>query len=204
MGNHEDLKKLHSRLVFVNKEFQSEDSLNPYQGMSNYIEFYANNYHRLLLTKKKDFSVSNDVYDQYGSKWFTCEFEVYEDNGIITSISLQGDSAWSPILPFVAKISKKFKLEAEGSFEEPGMDFAGEYTVDKNGNVSENTMTYKEYEAANNPEGYWNNLIDNIQEGHYETLKAIYNDLYLDGYELTEEDVKIIEDEFAKSKEANS
>ena len=203
-GSHEGLEKLASRLKLVAKEY-NEESL--YKVSEVHIGLSGYNYHRILGTKKKNLSnipgTHKDVYEEYGSKWFECEFEIYEKDGVIDVIDLSGDSAWSPMLPLAMKICKKFKLKAEGNYEESGMDFAGDYVIDENGSVEENQMTYKEYQAKDNPEGYWENLIDDIQEGNYESLAEIYKTLETHKFHLTEEDVKVIDDEFTKYKEAN-
>jgi hypothetical protein len=202
-GSHEGLEKLASRIKLVVTE---ADNIDAFKLNHNYLGLSGYNYHRILGTKKKNLSLVShkDVYQEYGSKWFECNYEIYEKAGVFGAIDLSGDSAWSPMIPFIAKICKKFKLEAEGFYEESGMDFAGDYIIDSNGNIEENQMTYKEYQAKDNPEGYWENLMDDIQEGSYETLAEIYKTLETHKFHLTEEDVKVIDDEFTKYKEANS
>lgn len=140
-----------------------------------------------------------DVYTEYGSKWFDCEFtKDYVDNKLV-SVSLQGDSAWSPMLPLFLKITKNFELEAFGSYEEPGLDFAGEFEFIKGEIVFHDEMSYSAYQAKYNPESYWENLIDNIQEGMYSSVEDIYISLDEDGWGTTEGEKVTIKELFDKS-----
>ena len=127
-----------------------------------------------------------DVYENWGSKWFDANFEIDPEGQDITIL---GDSAWSPVIPFFIALCKEYKLELEGSYEEPGMDFAGEYTINKDGEFGEVQMTYSQYEALNNPEGYWQRLTDDIEEGFYDSFPEILTRLKADNFNVTSEDI---------------
>lgn len=141
-----------------------------------------------------------DVYENWGSKWFDGYFEINPEGEEIT---ISGDSAWSPVIPFFIALCKEYKLYLEGSYEEPGMDFAGEYTITKDGEFSEEHMTYGQYEAKNNPDGYWQNLTENISDGCYETIEDILSTLNKDNFKANSEDVKILNQLLTISKKIN-
>lgn len=141
------------------------------------------NAHELLF--KKEPSGIFDVYDLYGSKWFECYFQYNEGD---EHLIMQGDSAWSPMLPLFEKICKKFKICCAGNYAESGMDFAGEFTVDPEGIETHDQMSYREYEAKNNPSSFWEQIIYEIEEGYYTSLETVYEQFVNAGWELTDEE----------------
>ena len=127
-GKKEDLQKLHDALRYA-------ESLNPDNyGLIWYETFYA----ALGLDVPSE---PTDVYDMFGSKWLDIQ---QLDLGEI-SLELFGDSAWSPVMPFVHKLCKKFNLTASGEYEECGCDFGGFYEIDEDGNLRDNTYNYISY-----------------------------------------------------------
>ena len=127
-GKKEDLQKLHDALRYA-------ESLNPENGgLIWYETFYA----ALGLDVP---SGPTDVYDVFGSKWL----DIQElDLGVI-SLELFGNSAWSPVVPFVHKLCKKFNLAASGEYDECGCDFGGFYEIDEDGNLKDDTYNYISY-----------------------------------------------------------
>jgi hypothetical protein len=135
-----------------------------------------------------------DVYDDWGSKWFEGEFDIDPEGG---SISIWGDSAWSPVLPFFSKLCKEYKLELEGYYDEPGMDFAGKFTIDSEGDIDEQQITSRQFRMEDNPEGFWSDVIEQIEEGCYETMEDILAEFDVDFWgKLTEEDVATLQKTF--------
>ena len=84
------------------------------------------------------------------------------------------------------------------------MDFAGTFTIDKDGDIIDNQTTYTQHEAQENPEGYWMRLIENIEEGEFETVDEVYARLTEDSFVINEKDKEEIEDEFKKYSEKQS
>lgn len=80
-------------------------------------------------------NLDNDVYDLFGSKWF----EVYIDSETEDSVTISGQSAWSPMVPFWQKLSEKFNLKIEGEYDEGGDDFGGFFTIE-NGTLVKNKV----------------------------------------------------------------
>lgn len=94
-----------------------------------------------------------NVYYMYGTKWFDFSMDG-DDNDLI----LHGDSAWSPPIKLIEEICKKYKLKAEHEYEEPGNDFGGVTTFDKNGIIEEKDYSYDEWRYHQNPSGWQDDM----------------------------------------------
>jgi hypothetical protein len=111
-GKKEDLQKLHDSLRYA-------ESLNPENyGLIWYETFYA----ALGLDVPSE---PTDVYDMFGSKWLDIQEMQLSD----TELWILGNSAWEPVVPFVALLCEKFNLNAKGEYEEAGCDFGGFFSV---------------------------------------------------------------------------
>lgn len=185
-GKEERLKQLISALEKTRKEFIEKER----DQYDNCVWLYGLNTHKVLGTRppKKNEGGSYDIdpYDKYGSKWFDCEWIVEKKEDKVTSVALQGSSAWSPMLPLFEKICKRMNLECWGNYEESGMDFAGEFTINPTGIYEHLQMSYREYQATHNPECFWEDIIINIEEGCFVSLEGVYEEFRNSGWELTE------------------
>ena len=185
IGEPSSLHKLNKRLERITKQQLKQEYTDKGLAIPSYMEDTAwingANAHQLLF--KKENQGNFDVYDEYGSKWFECHFQYNEDDNNLT---MQGDSAWSPMLPLFSKICKKYKVNCEGNYGESGMDFAGEFVMDQDGNIEDTQMTYKQYEAKNNPDSFWEQVIFEIEEGYFESLKAVYEEFIRADWQLTD------------------
>jgi len=202
-GNEKKLKQLVSslektRLVFMETERELHEGN---------VWIYGLNAHIILSSrppeKNAEGNYTLDVYDEYGSKWFDCDWEVTKVDGKLECVTLQGDSAWSPMLPLFEKIAKRLKLNGEGNYEESGMDFAGEFELSPDGLCSHTEMSYREYQAINNPNSYWEDLIMWIEDGYYDSLEAVFEELNSVNWKLTEAEKKEIEQTFAEYLKSN-
>lgn len=107
----------------------------------------------------------NDSFSRmytYGTKWW--DFEIDRDDDWL---ELRGDSAWSPPLYLLARISEVFNVKVEAEYEEPGMDFAGFFTAE-NGQYEDREMTCFEYELECDRKNAINRLIDQINEDWFD------------------------------------
>ena len=206
IGKPEEIKKLFAQVKKLDLETETNYR---HGGSSAQFNLWAGNFCKVLMNKPEQkpdgsFPTKFDVYDKYGSKWFEAYFELQEGHtGDEAGIVISGDSAWSPVLPFFAKICKKYKLTCEGNYEESGMDFAGEFVIDEDGNIEDDQMTYREYEQKNNPTTYWDLVINEIQEGYYNTFESIL-DLFSDQYwKLTKEEVQELKTYFNDYKDSS-
>ena len=132
-----------------------------------------------------------DFYYQYGTKWW--EFDIQRDDD--DCLVIMGDSAWSPPLKLIQKISKKYKLWVHLEFEEGGCDFAGKYEY-KNGEIiSKNDMTYQEYRYIDNSDGFWCDIEDYITES--ESWEELLENIDKEVLKImTEEDKKHLKHEY--------
>jgi len=142
-----------------------------------------------------------DVYTDWGSKWFEGEFDIDPEDG---SFTICGDSAWGPVLPFFTKLCKEYNLELEGYYDEPGMDFAGKFTIDCEGEIDDQQITSRQFRMEDNPEGFWSDILERIEEGYYKTIEDILAEFEEDFWgKLSEEDVATLQKTFDFYKENN-
>jgi hypothetical protein len=74
-------------------------------------------------------------YNYYGTKWW--EFHIERTSA---SLSITGDSAWSPPIMFINMLVEHYKLNGEFYFSEPGNDFGG-VRIFENGEITEERDT---------------------------------------------------------------
>jgi hypothetical protein len=164
-GDSKKLKQLYSSVLKLQEEG------------SHFVSLYSRNYPLILNDiPLKTSGTSLDVYDVYGSKWFECDLDKEEKDGEITSVTMAGDSAWSPMLPLFTKICKKLDLSCEGHYEEPGMNFAGEFVLTKT-HYEDNMTSYRAFLATSSPEAYLEDLYNEIEEGYYQTFEDLQEEL---------------------------
>ena len=201
IGKPEEIKKLFAQAKKIDLETETN-----YRHGDNSAQFtlWAGNFCKVLMNKPEQtedgsFPSNFDVYDKYGSKWFEAYFELQEGHtGDEAAIVISGDSAWSPVLPFFAKLCKKYKLTCEGNYEESGMDFAGEFVIDAEGNVGDDQMTYGEFEQKHNPDTFWDNLMNNIEDGYYNDLESIYKEFNPNLWDLTYQEQEELKHQFIR------
>ena len=95
------------------------------------------------------------------------------------------------------------KLNCYGNYEEPGMDFAGDFEFNPEGELSHVQLSYREYQAINNPNSYWEDLIMWIEDGCYDTIEAVFEELNSVNWKLTETEKREIEQTFAEYLKSN-
>lgn len=135
---------------------------------------------------KKETPTNIEEYYLYGTKWW--EFDVNERTD--STLTISGDSAWSPPLELLRQISEVYNVEIEGEYAESGMGFAGFFTCE-DGCLNDNEMTYFEYELESDREYAIDNLIDMLSE--------LGEDLNEDEYpQLTKEEKKYIKEQLNK------
>lgn len=203
IGPADVLHKLSKRLEKITKDQLKEAYTDKGLPIPAYKEEVAwingTNAHELLFKKKP--SGNFDVYDLYGSKWFECYYQYNEGD---EHLIMQGDSAWSPMLPLFEKICKKFKLNCVGNYGESGMNFAGEFEFDPEGCVEHKEMTYRQYEAEHNPTSFWDQILYEIEEGYYDSLESIYEELKSVDWDLTETEKEELKKVYEESVENNA
>lgn len=124
---------------------------------------YFTNFAEFVLGKPLTDEMTFDSAYSYGTKWW--EFEI-QDIGE-GYLNIQGSSAWSPPLRLIAEITMVFKVRAEGSYYESGMDFAGMYTAE-DGNLNDNEMTCFEYDLLQDRSYAVERVIGDLNDEMYE------------------------------------
>jgi hypothetical protein len=172
------------------------DALIDKETSTTYVECYAKIYpmffpQQIVEQEESENIINFDVYLEYGSKWFQGEFEIDVEDG---SLTISGDSAWSPVLSFFIKLAVEYKLTLEGYYEESGMDFAGKFTISPTGELEDTQMSYNQMQMMENPEGFWQNTMDSIEEGYFDSMEEIINHFEVDYWgKLTQEDLNLLE-----------
>ena len=130
---------------------------------------YFNEWGDLLLDKK--FDIENKERDnyEYGTTWWDFETNLEDVSFGYGVLEIHGDSAWSPPEKLIYEICKKYKLNADISYEEPGCDFMGESKYNWEHDkliVEENCMSYREgMYALRNYEDWKDNLWEELDDG---------------------------------------
>ena len=74
------------------------------------------------------------------------------------------------------------------------MDFAGEFTINSEGELVDNQITSRQFRMKDNPEGFWEDIIDSIENGCYKTIEEVKNEFDVDYWgELEEKDVVLLQ-----------
>jgi hypothetical protein len=149
---------------------------------------YFTEFGDLVLKKEmqEDYSsLSFDECYQYGTKWWDFNIDERTDNTLIIS----GDSAWSPPLELLRQISEVYNVTIEGEYNECGMDFGG-FFVCEDGCLSDNSMTYFEYQLESDREWAINDLIDNVLDWDEEFDEDAYPQLTQQEKEYIKEQLK--------------
>ena len=53
------------------------------------------------------------------------------------------------------------------------MDFAGSFTISKDGHLEEKQITSRQMRMQDNPEGFWSDMLEQIAEGYYDSMESI-------------------------------
>jgi len=143
---------------------------------------------RMVLGLESDVVPEHETIDEmfdriytYGTKWWDFELDGDDD-----WLQISGDSAWSPPLGLLTKISEVFNVKVEAEYEECGMDFAGFFTAE-NGEYEDREMTCFEYELENDRKTAIERLIEHINEDWFDLKYAEeYKKPYLTNEEWNE------------------
>lgn len=121
--------------------------------------------YKKVFGDKYDYA-SEDVYKEFGSKWFDCNVDVDID-----WMTLSGDSAWSPALPFFQKLCETFNLSCSADYEESGCDFGGWWEC-SNGTVTrDETTTFRLYIDINDPGRLFESIMEDVDNDVYESYE---------------------------------
>lgn len=141
-----------------------------------------------------------DFYYQYGTKWWDITLERVDDGELVIS----GDTAWSPPLELMKKVSKKYKAVVYCEFEEPGCDFAGEHKYENGNIIMQKDYSYDEYRYIEDKDSWWDCMMERIDENSEGTWDEFMEN-WLDPQTMkiiSAKDLKKLKDEFKISKEA--
>ena len=91
---------------------------------------------------KVDDRIENS-FNKYGSRWLVFDLDVLNDG---LELTISGDSAWTPMEALVGGLCYTFGVDGWIEYEEPGCDFGGRTSFDKNGEINEyEQMSYSEW-----------------------------------------------------------
>lgn len=128
---------------------------------------------------------SNNVYEEFGSKWFSPNVERETDESLVVS----GDSAWSPVNEFFRKISKVFNVHIDQTYEEPGMNFGGWFEC-RNGKVTrDDQVSYLFFINTEDPGRAFEEIFFTVEDGIFKNEEDVKEN-YGKDYDLLTEDQK--------------
>lgn len=118
--------------------------------------------------------VNEDVYEEFGSKWFEPQIDSFDVSEGEAELSIWGESAWSPVIEFFRKISEKYNVRVEGEYDEVGCDFGGFYTIENGEMIRNDEMDYLSYRyLESGVEAVYNELEYYTKEAEGYTKEAI-------------------------------
>jgi len=130
--------------------------------------------------------------DHWGTKWDVsvedCIFNFDEE-----SFTMQPETAWSPPLGFYKALGNKYGVSVEATYEEPGCDFAGKYTIDADGNETDECYPYTEGLYRTDFDHFMHEIEYQFEEGEIteESLREAFPF-------VSEEDMQFIIQEYIK------
>lgn len=134
---------------------------------------------------KKETPTNTEEYYLYGTKWWDFNIDERTDN----TMTISGDSAWSPPLELLRQISEVYDVEIEGEYSESGCDFGGFFYCE-DGCLDDNQMTYFEYQLESDREWAITDLIDNQLDWDEEFDEDAYPQLTQQEKEYIKEQLK--------------
>lgn len=118
-------------------------------------------------------STNEDVYNQFGSRWFDANFERFSP----TSMSLCGDSAWTPINEFLLRLSSVYGFTIASTYEESGEDFGGWFSC-TNGEVTlDKSTSYYAFRYLDDREHTMETMLEDVTEGYWDSVDNLCPDL---------------------------
>jgi hypothetical protein len=116
---------------------------------------------------------NEDVYNQFGSRWFDANFERFSP----TSMSLCGDSAWTPINEFLLRLSAVYGFTIASTYEENGEDFGGWFSC-TNGEVTlDKSTSYYAFRYMDDREHTMETMLEDATEGYWESVDDLDSEL---------------------------
>jgi len=138
------------------------------------------------------FDYGNDVYEEFGSKWFEVTIEQYGKG----ELHISGDSAWSPMTPLFEKMSRYYNVNIDAEYEESGCDFGGFFEVRIGHVVKDIQMSYIEYVEKSDPGRAFEIMIDEVKEGVFEDFEDFKRCYEKHFNLLTQEQIRKIMEEY--------
>ena len=135
-GDNKSIKELAERLTDTYDKFEY---LN---GWCDYVLKIRDDFNYIKEEDKRD-------HYYYGSRWF--DFDISVDDDCIT---IQGDSAWSPMEKFTEDLCEVYNLSGRIEYEEVGFDFGGYASYVGEEEVDSGHFTYMEWKYIEDRD-YW-------------------------------------------------
>lgn len=126
------------------------DPENTYWTDEHYADEKANHYALIEQAERAKAETGYDNWydwasDNWGTKWDVEVLATGVDHGATSTVTLWGDSAWSPPISLLANLSEKYpQLTFSVSYFEPGMDYIGA-AVFQDGRMAESEASFSEH-----------------------------------------------------------
>ena len=145
-GDNKSIKELAKRLT------DTYDKFHYLNGWCDYVLKIRDDFNYIKEEDKRD-------YHHYGSKWF--DFDVYVDDNCIT---IQGASAWSPMVKFTEDLCEVYNLSGSIEYEESGCDFGGYAVYIGEEEVDSGEFTYMEWKYRSDLTYWMEDMIEYLIE----------------------------------------
>jgi len=113
-------------------------------------------------------------YDVVGTRWWDIDWDAMDRDN--QSMTIQGDSAWSPPIHLMELLAKEFDLNILIEFEEGGNDFGGYCKYDKTGQLEDHSVPYNQWTYEQDRNMFMEHFNFNVQSDDYETIQDVIDD----------------------------
>ena len=152
----EGIKRLRAKLLFIEDDMKENPKV--WGGAYDY-----------LVGREDDWDEIDGWYEHnirvYGSKWQKSaqEFlEVLEDDD--ETITMNFDSAWSPVVGFTKLLSSQYRLHIEHTYDETGDWYAGKIVVDDGIVLEDFCLDYYAGIHKIDEDYFWHELENNMED----------------------------------------
>lgn len=110
-------------------------------------------------------------YDVTGTRWWDIDWNAMDRDN--ESMTLQGDSAWSPPIHLMELLAKEFDLKILIEYEESGCDFGGYCKFDSTGQTEDYTVSYDQWRYEQDSDAYFEQFKFYVNEDHYDNEQDV-------------------------------
>lgn len=158
-------------------------------GVEYHLDLDGESFLGWVSVKDGEIPENTHLADFFGSKWYEGTILI-ESNGRVVFC---GSSAYVPPFEFYRLFSRTFGLTGNGDFEECAGSYAGYIKFPEPGVIDIQEVDYYEWIAKENPDSYWDYIVDIVSDGEFDSIEQVEERMKRDGYNFCESDLEYLE-----------